>query len=226
YRLLLHYDGAPATYSLFLPELYSACKVYVNGTLIGQTGSVSPYEPQIKDLVCSFTLTEETELVVQTANYTHYYSGMIFPPVLGSASCLHTMNAVRMVFYGFLCFVSLAIALFTLPFWTQRSSRHHRLALSLGVLVLSFCVRMLYPFIHLLGFGPIRLLYTIEDAASMLGILCILVIVLLYMGIPLSHGKGALLCRCAIAMLLIAVIVPLAVLPAVPTYTFVYGKMI
>lgn len=226
YRLFLHYDGEPASYSLLLPELYSACKVYANGTLIGQTGSVSPYEPQIKDLICSFTLTEDTELVVQTANYTHYYSGMTFPPVLGSASCLHTMNAVRMVFYGFLCFFSLAIALFTIPFWTQKGSRHHRLTLCLGILVLSFCVRILYPFIHLLGFGPIRLLYMMEDAASMLGIFCILVIILLYMGIPLSEGKGAFLCRCAGTMLLVAVIVPLVVLPAFPTYTFVYGKII
>ncbi|SHK90620.1 Signal transduction histidine kinase [Hespellia stercorisuis DSM 15480] len=226
YRLLLHYDGAPATFSLLLPEIYSSSKVYVNGELVGQTGSISPYQPQIKDLVCSFTLTEDTELVVQTANYTHYYSGMTFPPVLGSAACMYTMNAVRMIFYGFLCFFSLAIALFTLPFWTQKGSRHHRLSLCLGVLVLSFCVRILYPFIHLLGLGSIRLLYTMEDAASMLGIFCILAIVLLYMGIPLSHGKGAMLCRCAGTMLLVSIIVPLAVLPVFPTYTFVYGKMI
>lgn len=226
YRLLLHYDGAPATYSLLLPEPYSASKVYVNGKLAGQTGSVSPYTPQIKDLICSFTLTEDTELVVQTANYTHYYSGITFPPVLGSAACLHTMNAVRMIFYGFLCFFSLAIALFTLPFWAQKGSRHHRLSLCLGILVLSFCVRILYPFIHLLGLGSTRLLYTMEDTASMLGIFCILAIVLLYMGIPLSHGKGAFLCRCAGTMLLVAIIVPLIVLPVFPSYTFVYGKMI
>ncbi|MDD3278831.1 MAG: HAMP domain-containing sensor histidine kinase [Lachnospiraceae bacterium] len=226
YRLLLHYNGAPATCSLLLPEIYSSSKVYVNGALVGQTGSVSPYKPQIKDLVCSFTLTENTELVVQTANYTHYYSGMTFPPVLGTAACLHTMNAVRMIFYGFLCFFSLAIALFTLPFWAQKNSSHRRLSLCLGILVLSFCVRIVYPFIHLLGLGSGRLLYAMEDAASMLGIFCILAIVLIYMGIPLFHGKGALLCRCAGAMLLVAIFVPLVVLPLFPAYTFVYGKII
>lgn len=226
YRLALHYDGAPATYSLLLPEIYSASRVYVNGELVGQTGSVAPYKAQIKDLVCSFTLTEDTELVVQTANYTHYYSGMTFPPVLGTAACLHTMNAVRMIFYGFLCFFSLAIALFTLPFWAQKNSRHRRLSLCLGILVLSFCVRILYPFIHLLGLGSGRMFYTMEDAASMLGIFCILAIILIYMGIPLSHGKGALLCRFAGTMLLVTIIVPLAVLPIFPTYTFVYGKII
>ena len=36
---------------MLIPEVFSACAVYVNGEQTASSGSVSPYRPYIKDLV-------------------------------------------------------------------------------------------------------------------------------------------------------------------------------
>ncbi len=55
---------------MLIPEVFSACAVYVNGEQTASSGSVSPYRPYIKDLVFSFEINGDAEILIQTANYS------------------------------------------------------------------------------------------------------------------------------------------------------------
>ena len=72
YRLTLHGIG---DYTLLLPEVFSACKVYINGVLAASAGSLSPYSPYVRDLIVPIEAKGDTEILIQVSNYTHYYSG-------------------------------------------------------------------------------------------------------------------------------------------------------
>ena len=171
YRLILDGKG---TYSILLPEVFCACRVYKDGSLIASSGSVAPYVPQVKDLVFTVTLDGETELWIQTANDTHYYSGITYPPAIGSSEAISRLITYRMLFYGFLAFTSLALAVFASAVWIgTKRSRVSGENFWLGILALSFFLRLCYPFVHALGLPFFQLFYILEDVMAALGLFCI-----------------------------------------------------
>lgn len=178
YRLILETPSDNLTLGLYLPEVPSACKVYINGRPMETIGSVSPYMPLIKETLLAFETSGNCEIIVQTANYSHYYSGLYYPPAIGSLSCLSKMIVIRTIIYGFLCFSSLAIALSNLAFWILGRSRKDSSTLWLGILCIAFSLRICYPFLRMAGIPSIRFLYAIEDfmgSIILLSIACLTV---------------------------------------------------
>lgn len=224
WRLSIRYDGLPASYTLLLPEVFSACKVFLNGKEVAANGALEPYQPHVQDIVFSFVLSQDTDLVIQTANFTHYYSGVTYPPALGGAPAIQKLVGARMLFYGFLCFVALSVALFSAAVWIG-SPGHDRLALWFAILALSFSLRVCYPFVRLFGVPLIRSLYALEDAAALVGIWCALRIVLSLCGLTYRRWASVLM-GIGGAMILVVVVFPLWVLPSFPAFTAVYGRLI
>lgn len=186
YRLTVQGEGS---YTMLIPEVFSACRVYVNDELVMSSGSISPYKPVIKDLVFSFELEGEAEILIQTANYTHYYSGVTYPPAIGSGEAVSRLIAVRMCFCGFLAFTSLALALLTSVIWLgMKKDKASRENFWLGILALSFSLRLSYPFVHMLGLPWLMLPYLVENAMTAMGLFCIVRIVCL---ISLNPGGPA-----------------------------------
>lgn len=91
---------------LYLQEPLCAASVFVDGICLGVTGDVSPdsYSPLIKDNTYAFTIDGEAELIIQTANYSHYYGGIWYAPVIGDAESVSRLIAARMLLYGMLFF--------------------------------------------------------------------------------------------------------------------------
>ena len=171
YRLKVRGNGI---YAMLIPEVFSACVVYVDDKQITSSGSISPYQPYIKDLLFSFEINGEAEILIQTANYSHYYSGITYPPAIGSSEALNRLIMIRMLFYGFLVFTSLALALFTAVIWCgTKKNRTFSENCWLGILGLSFALRVCYPFIHMLGIFGENLTYVLENAMAALGLFCI-----------------------------------------------------
>lgn len=56
YRLRLRSGNGPALYNVLLQEVYSSCLVYVNSAVAASSGSITPYDPQIRDLSFSVPL--------------------------------------------------------------------------------------------------------------------------------------------------------------------------
>lgn len=171
YRLKILGNG---NYTMLIPEVFSACAVYVNGEQTASSGSVSPYRPYIKDLVFSFEINGDAEILIQTANYSHYYSGVTYPPAIGSGEAVSRLITVRMLFYGLLVFTSLALALFAAVIWFgTRKGRASGENFWLGILGLSFSLRLCYPFIHMLGISGGNPAYVLENTMASLGLFCI-----------------------------------------------------
>lgn len=225
WRLRIRYDGPAMTGTLLLPEVFCAFRLYVNGEELASQGSIDPYRPLVQDTVASFPLLPENEIVVQTANYSHYYSGVTYPPVLGATQTMWTYTVVRLVFYGFLCFGTLAAALFSIAFWLGGGWRRDRVALLFGALAAGFAVWVSYPFSRLLGIPLIRPLYALEDASFLLVLWCTLRIALHLCKLARTRW-GRHLSALSFAMLLVSILVPLLVLPTVPGYAAVYGVLI
>lgn len=171
YRLKILGNG---NYTMLIPEVFSACAVYVNGEQTASSGSVSPYRPYIKDLVFSFEINGDAEILIQTANYSHYYSGVTYPPAIGSSEAVSRLITVRMLFYGLLVFTSLALTLFAAVIWFgTRKGRASGENFWLGILGLSFSLRLCYPFIHMLGISGGNPAYVLENTMASLGLFCI-----------------------------------------------------
>ncbi len=225
YRLILQGSGQV---SLYLQEPLCAARIFVDGRDLGGPGEVSgeDYHPLIRDTVYSFSVNGESELIIQTANYSHYYGGLWFPPAIGSADSISHLIASRMIFYGLLCFSALALALFCMVLWLGKSPGRDKAAFYFGLLCLSFALRICYPFLRLWGVPLVRTLYALEDMASLLGIYCMVRIALLLF-LPEKYRRlDGLAATLSLGMCGVGGVVPLLVLPAFPSFTLWYGSIV
>lgn len=220
YCLVLENPGDPVEVSLWLPELLCAGRVYLNGVLVGEQGSLDPYAPQVMDGVYSFTAGERTQLVIQCANYTHYYSGLYYPPAVGSPGAIARLITARLAVYGLLCFGALAVALSQLGLWLLGRDRAAR---RLGVLCLAFALRVCYPFLRALGAPLIRSLYALEDVCGCLVLLCAILLAGELSGRvgKLYHRYGAV--PAAAGLCAATALFPLLILPNAPAFINAYG---
>ena len=223
YRLRLENRSGANDLALYLPELLCAGRVYLNGTLAGEQGSLSPYSPHVMDRLYPLPGGEEVELVIQCANYTHYYSGLYYPPAVGSSAALSRMVTARLALYGLLCFASLALALSQLALWLFDRDRQ---SFRLGLLCLAFSLRVCYPFLRAMGVPSVRPLYALEDFC---GNAVLLLAILLagelsgaahrrfhrYAAVP----AGAALCA-------VSVLFPLLILPYSSIFINTYGLVL
>ncbi len=229
----LHLTGN-GNVQLYLPEPLCAARVYVDGHCLGETGVVSSdsraphagYVPLIKDTVYSFAIDGEAELIIQTANYSHYYGGIWYAPVIGDADSVSHLIAARMFIYGLLFFSSLTLSLFCIVLWERKENGDRAVTFYFGMLSLSFALRICYPFLRLFGVPLVRTLYAVEDAAAVAGIYFSLqIILLLFMPDCLKRLHKALRLL-SLGVCGMVVIAPLFLLPALPGLILWYGPLI
>lgn len=223
YRLTLENRGEPRELSLYLPELLCAGRVYVNGALVGEQGSVEPYEPHVVDGLYSFRAEGTTELIIQCANYTHYYSGLYYPPAVGTPAAISQMLTARMMVYGLLCFGSLAVALSNLALWLFDRDKQNR---RLGLLCLAFALRVSYPFLRALGVPPARTLYALEDFCGAAVLLLAILLAGELSGGAVRRYHRKLAYPAAASLCAVTVIFPLLILPYTPLFINTYGVVL
>lgn len=223
YRLTLENGGDPVELALYLPELLCAGRVYINGVLAGEQGSLEPYAPRVMDGTYALAVNKSAEIIIQCANYTHYYSGMYYPPAVGSLGAISRMLTIRQIVYGFLCFTALAISLFHLLQWLLGRDK---LARWMGGLSLFFALRVSYPFIRALGIPSIRPLYALEDVCGNAVVLCAILLAGELSGCAgrKYHRRGAV--PAAAGLCLFTVLFPLFILPYAPIFINSYGILL
>lgn len=223
----LHLQGS-GNVMLYLQEPLCAARVYVNGICLGETGNVSSdhYVPLIKDTAYSFFLDGEAELIIQTANYSHYYGGIWYAPIIGDADSISHLIAFRMIIYGLLFFSSLTLSLFCIVLWERRENSHKTVTFYFGMLSLSFALRICYPFLRLFGVPLVRMLYAIEDAAAVSGIyFSIQIALLLFLPNGFKRLKKTLHIL-SLGVCGIVVIAPIFIFPVIPGLVLWYGPFI
>ena len=212
--------------SVLIPEAFCASAVWADGAYLGGTGGVDPYVPRVMDGVWSFPVEGETELVVQTANYSHYYSGLTYPPVVGAPAAVGRYIALRMALYSLLCFAPLAVCLFSAAVWLGRKGRRDPVRLWFGLLCLAFSLRVCYPFLRAAGAALVGPLYALEDLGAFALFYCAARLVCLLGGTQDRPWARCLLFPAGLAMCVVSVLGPLVLLPLLPAFSVVYGQLV
>lgn len=215
YGLTLCYDGAERIVSVDFPQLYSEYTILLDGIRIAQgTGSER----------ITFLLTAgEHTLVVETSSKLGYYSGMYFPPALGTAETLLQVGSIRGFAYAFAFLIPLVLAVFTLFLWRTGG----QLARRFGMLCCSYALYMARYFVFLLSysvsFSIVQYWFLIQSLA-MYG-LCFCVVRLTVLASGAGRGK---VWRWGRVLLLVipAVLTMLGLLvPVLPWAVFVHGRV-
>lgn len=168
-RSMVPYQGKEQTLTFYLQEPFSATRIYINGNLMAELGSIEPYESKTSVIALSFPAQEMNEIVIQCKNETHYISGVYYPPILAATNHMTTLLNQRMIFYGFLCFSSLTLSLYCFVLWfIRRVDRIARLSFYLGIMTFAFACHVCYPFVTLYGITSISLWYAMEDVCGMI----------------------------------------------------------
>ncbi|QQE77604.1 ATP-binding protein [Alicyclobacillus sp. SO9] len=150
YHLTIHVNSKDTQMGLLIRNIESSRKIYVNGSLVLQSGipAVSPalYTPGDKPQVVYFhPHHREINIVIQTANFDFYRTGIVSPIVLGTSQQIQ-----RLTFFnnGMDFAASSIIGLFGVYYlslflilWKQRYKRYYDLLL-MGAFFLIFSVEV------------------------------------------------------------------------------------
>ena len=223
YHLKIINEGNPVILSIAFQEIFSSADIWVNGKPVETLGNTNPqqYEPYIKNTVISFEAGAETDILINTANFSHYYSGIYYPPVLGEAPEVSYLIFVNQLFYAFLCIASLVIAVFTLVVWM--SPERDRLFFYYGLMTLSFGMHVAYQPLRWLGIPLTESLYALEDCTSYIMLLCVIVISSIISQVDRKSIYRTFILPLSATMCMVSVVVPLLVLPGAPWLINLYG---
>ena len=157
YELTLRYDGPPRALVLELPPIFTEYVLTVNGLPAAQTGSGTSVAVPVGG--------GDTRLRLDVVNRSHYYSGLTYPPALGTAAVMGRLFFTRTALYAAVCAAALTLALFSLALWLSRE--RDGLFLHFGVLCLAFAVHCLHPFFWQWGLTG-EVWYALADGAWLL----------------------------------------------------------
>ena len=222
YTTFFPYRGKEKTLTMYLQEPFSAVAVYINGELIYSQGSILPYHHDHSDALISFPAQSRNDILIQTRNETQYYSGLYYPPVIGSTKTAASIHAVRLSLYGGISLLCLTLALFSYVSG-HRSSLYQNSFQRLSMLNCSMAVYALYPFFNQL-FSSSTLPYIVENASMMLILYCAVSMVLSFLqgSTPPRYHVWKYF---SLAMIPYAAFMPL-LLPYIPSFRTLYGSII
>jgi len=114
YRLHITLPREAAAYTLELPEIYSAYILYINGIKVEQFGDPAPesYRPQTGISSVSFLAQNRVELIFAVSDFSHIYSGMVYPPAFGLAGAVAGLLQTRWMLRTALVTIAWGLALF------------------------------------------------------------------------------------------------------------------
>ena len=114
YRTVLLLNGQPRQYALELPPIFSRWRLWVNGELVQSVGMGDKRAPAPAKTMAVFPAAERIEIVVAVADETGYYSGMVFPPALGSPERVGEVLSARLLLHGAAMALALPLGLICL----------------------------------------------------------------------------------------------------------------
>lgn len=112
YRMVvLLEEGAPRQYALELPPIFSRWRLWINGELMQSVGMGDGEVPGRESAAAVFTATDKIEIVAAVADEAGYYSGMVYPPALGSPAAVNRVLSARLLLHGGAMVLALALGL-------------------------------------------------------------------------------------------------------------------
>ena len=151
YQLTLQYDGRPKLVSVDFFQLSFDYEIFLNGTKQMQGAG----NGQITFLI----IPGRNILTVETTSELGYYSGMYFPPALGTGSVLLRTGRIQSFAYALAFLLPLALAVFTLFLWRTGGS----LSRWFGALCFSYAFYVLRYFVFLFSLPVARYWFWVQN---------------------------------------------------------------
>lgn len=211
YRLTLRYTGAPEIVSVDFPQLALSYVISVDDVVL-DTGKGNGQ--------ATFLLAEGSHVLeVETSSRLGYYSGMYFPPALGTTGTLEQVNRVKGFVYALAFLLPLALAAFTLFLW--RSGGH--ISRWFGRLCCFYSLYMLRYFVFL--FSPAFLEYWFIAQSLALYGMCFCVVQLTVLASGAENGRVWRWMRRALALFSAVLLLLSLLIPAFPWAVSVHGRL-
>lgn len=171
YALHLYLPETSETYALELPEIYSAYKLYINGKQVASVGDSNPdsYAPATQSKVVTFEASGQSDILLAVSDYSHFYSGLVYPPAFGTFSKVESLHHIRLAFTLIACTIGLLFSLFYVYFGLRMKQKSPLLFAALCFLMF---ITPLFPIIHCMWELSIFPWYALE-------LLCIYLMMLL-----------------------------------------------
>lgn len=144
--------ASPRLYAMELPEIYSAYRLYINGELLCEMGDPAPeqYLALTGDRLVMFSASGNIELVLAMSDYSHIYSGLVYPPAFGEPQAVEHLLAARLAIRCAVFAVAFALGMFHLAvglrLW-HRGESGGKPTVLYGLLCLCFTGYTGYPLI-------------------------------------------------------------------------------
>lgn len=197
----------------------------MNGRIVRDYGTASKddYHIFIKNTLIPLP-DENVDIIIQVANYSHYYSGLIYPPLLGTSDAI-TFNVIcRLIFYAFLCFFTLGCAVVSFTVWFRRQV--DSMYAAYGILCLAFAIHVSYPLVHWMGLNAGVFPYIVEDTAYFIVLTCMTILTYRFCKALGAKNLHIIFYVFSILMTLFPMIAFYIVFPVFPRFVSVYGLII
>lgn len=173
YVLTIQLPSTPAEYALELPEVYSACQLYLNDQLLLQIGdpSTEHYQPITQNQLVCFQASGQITLLLAVSNYSHFYSGLVYPPAFGSPQAVSQLRELRLALAA--CAVLIGLLGTAFSCYLGIKMRHQN-ALLFALLCLTSVLLAIWPILHSLAALPPLPWYALEAYTANLMIALVL----------------------------------------------------
>lgn len=187
YRQTLFLDNGLAATPLFLevPEIFGSYALYINGRLSAASADGSA---SVK-LVGLPQNKEQIELLLAVSDDSHFYSGLTYPPALGTENAMNLLWVKRLAATLFTCCTALLAGVFYLVLGLK--ARAFSTLVPYGLLCLAYIGASSYPLVHMLALGG-AFWYRLEHLCYYLQFLLILFVCGRLCGVPPKKQAPAL----------------------------------
>lgn len=211
YRLTLCYDGTPKIVAVEFPQLATRYRISLDGTSLAEgTGS---------GRITFLLAAGDHVLTVETTSEAGYYSGMYFPPALGTEENLQRIDSIQSFAYAVAFLLPLVLAAFTLFLWHTGG----RISRMFGLLCCCYALYVSRYYVFLFAMPAAQWWHLVQDM-SMYG-LCYCVVRLTVLASGEENGTVWRRIK-AVWLVLPAVLVLLCLLvPLLPAAVFVHGRL-
>lgn len=161
YVLNLRLPDEPDTYALQLPEIYSAYRLYVNDRLAAQAGNpeAAHYQSRTQSRIVSFDAGGSVRLMLAVGNWTHFYSGLVYPPALGRADDVARLQSAQWALSACVVLAGLLGTFLSLWLGIRMKQGNARL---FSLLCLTAALNAGAPMLHFFAELPVQPWYAIE----------------------------------------------------------------
>lgn len=209
YQLTLRYDGVPKTVSVDFPQLSTQYAVFLDGNESARG---------IGNGRITFLLTPgDHVLVVETLSQMGYYSGMYFPPALGTDETIQRVENIQSFAYALAFLMPLALAAFTLFLWRAGG----KLSRWFGLLCCCYALYMFRYFVFLFSMPAAQYWFLIQNLALYGLCFCVVKLTVLASG-AWSRWQGIKIVLIVLPVLLFLLSL---LIPVLPWAVFVHGRL-